>query len=1254
MPSRIGDNKRYILKHRLGEGGMGSVYLAYDNERETHVALKWVTRNTATNIYRLKQEFRSLAEISHPNLVTLHELISDGEDWFITMELIEGQGYYDFVFGSDDDSDVSRITISDSMPSIQTCRANIPRLRLVLSQLCRAIHALHEAGKLHRDIKPSNVMVTSDLRVVLLDFGLVRERQNIDIDRTIDNDLLGTPAYMSPEQASGHPLTAASDWYSLGSMLYETLTGHLPFEGSVIDIMQEKVLHDPIPPSLLVKDIPSDLNDLCFRLLSRIPEDRPCSEEILESLTGSSTSPPALRAQSAPPPRSSERLFVGRREELAELHEAFQAVVAGKSATVFIHGSSGIGKTALIRIFISELIEDDKAVILKGRCFERESVPYKALDNVVDALTKYLSHLPPGEVSALLPRDMHSLAVLFPVLQRVNAVAESKSRAASNVDPRVLRNRAFSALKELFQRLSDIRPLVLSIDDLHWGDLDSARLLLEIFGPPDPPPILFIGSYRSEEADSSPFLREILDLNAYGASLTNTRYIALDRLPEFEAQQMAQKILGELSLFPSERARTIAEEADGIPFFIAELARYAKAHKQGDGSIPPTRLDQVVNHRVANLPQEARKLLEIFAVAARPIEQAVALRAAGLPTGDRTPLVKLRNARLIRSRGVRSVDTAEAYHARISLAVRSGLSNERLRECHAALAEALVASGIDDSERLITFYRGAGKLYEAGKEAAKAADEASSKLAFNRAVELYQIAIDLLPDDRGRALYHKLGDALANSGRGAKASEVYLEIRERVSAAEARELGRKAAKQLFRSGRVDRAIRLSRELLEELGLQYPSGTVSALGLLALNRLNRRALSKRIFRFAARQEKDIDPDLLERLDTLGAISMELATTDVLPGVVLQSKFLELALEAGEPLRILRGLSFEVDSAAIQGGIANERWAERLLRIMSKLTATIGTPYAKATTQLSTAITDLFCGWYSNGVRHAEEAVRLFADECVGASWEQNYATSILYGLLEFNGGIRRIAREAPQKAREAGERDDRFLHGFLALSLPLAYLMNGDVEMAEAMLEERRRQLSGPFNNYHLWVMMRSIDTFLYRGQGYSALEYLEKVWPDFQRTFIARTGFFKMTTRFHHARCAIAAAEETRDDRYLDLVHKDIKVISRLKRRDADCFVNMLRASVAWYSGEAAKARHLLRRSIEMCKQAQMGMLATYCQRNLGQITDRDEERKLVMLADEALEKEGVREPDRWTAVRLPGFRFDRQPLVYRSYLKVG
>ena len=167
---------------------------------------------------------------------------------------------------------------------------NLDRLRQMLTQLTEGVLALHESGKLHRDIKPSNVLVTRDGRLVLLDFGLVTE---IAPALTHTLDAVGTPAYMSPEQIAGLPLTRASDWYNVGAMLYQALTGQLPFVGSVLDVMQRKQESEPPPPREVSPGVPHDLDILCEGLLRRDPSQRPSGLDVLRALKGVSAGPSA-------------------------------------------------------------------------------------------------------------------------------------------------------------------------------------------------------------------------------------------------------------------------------------------------------------------------------------------------------------------------------------------------------------------------------------------------------------------------------------------------------------------------------------------------------------------------------------------------------------------------------------------------------------------------------------------------------------------------------------------------------------------------------------------------------------------------------------------------------------------------------------------------------------------------------------------------------------------------------------------------
>ncbi len=193
--------------------------------------------------------------------------------------------------------------------------------------------------------------------------------------------IAGSVLYMSPEQAAGcnDGLTEASDWYSVGVMLFEALTGRFPFSGS--DVIHRKQEEEPPSLSAFVSDAPEDLVSLTRRLLARNPAARPTGEELLAEL-------------SANPENSGDALtsgpFVGRETHLERLEECFTALRQGKSGMVHVFGISGAGKSVLVQRFLQRLCEIKGVVILTGRCYEQESVPYKALDSLIDSLTVYM------------------------------------------------------------------------------------------------------------------------------------------------------------------------------------------------------------------------------------------------------------------------------------------------------------------------------------------------------------------------------------------------------------------------------------------------------------------------------------------------------------------------------------------------------------------------------------------------------------------------------------------------------------------------------------------------------------------------------------------------------------------------------------------------------------------------------------------------------------------------------------------------
>ncbi|HEX4447065.1 MAG TPA: serine/threonine-protein kinase, partial [Polyangiaceae bacterium] len=285
------------------------MYEARDAERRQRVALKALLHYDAASLFLLKQEFRTLADVQHRNLVRLYELVAgEGERVFFSMELVRGGTFLAYVrksgrgtapSGHVETSDVLSAPSTESGVHMRSTPppaaasaspgkahvrlaspADLDRLRPALRQLVQGVQAPHSAGKVHRDIKPPNVLVTPEGRVVVLDFGV-----STDMPRVADENLreemqwVGTARYMAPEQALGEPTTPASDWYSVGVMLYEALAGRAPFEGSTYEVIAQKSTTDARPPSAWADGIPPDFDAMCVALLDADPARRPTGTE---------------------------------------------------------------------------------------------------------------------------------------------------------------------------------------------------------------------------------------------------------------------------------------------------------------------------------------------------------------------------------------------------------------------------------------------------------------------------------------------------------------------------------------------------------------------------------------------------------------------------------------------------------------------------------------------------------------------------------------------------------------------------------------------------------------------------------------------------------------------------------------------------------------------------------------------------------------------------------------------------------------
>jgi predicted ATPase/serine/threonine protein kinase len=341
-PSVTGRIGAYEVLSLIGRGGMGEVYLAHDTRLGRKVAVKLLRHGLTSNrdaVRRFEQEARAVSSLNHPNIVTIYEIGDMLERRFIAMEFVEGQS----------------LATMDGRP------ADVATLTRIGAQLARALSVTHAAGLVHRDIKPENVIVRTDGYVKVLDFGLARLAVRPTVTSAGDTGtnpdlILGTPRYMSPEQARGRIATSASDVFSLGVVLYELATGTHPFESdSTLGILHAITTEAARSPREVLPETPPLLERLLMSMLAKTESERPTAAEVEAELTqlasgqrephdaAATTTQSARRrrSHSLPPQRTA---LLGRAGELARIEEL---IVGGGVRLLTLTGPGGTGKTRL-------------------------------------------------------------------------------------------------------------------------------------------------------------------------------------------------------------------------------------------------------------------------------------------------------------------------------------------------------------------------------------------------------------------------------------------------------------------------------------------------------------------------------------------------------------------------------------------------------------------------------------------------------------------------------------------------------------------------------------------------------------------------------------------------------------------------------------------------------------------------------------------------------------------------------------------
>ena len=1003
-----------------------------------------------------------------------------------------------------------------------------------MAQLYQALAYLHSTGIVHCDIKPSNVLVTVEGRVKVVDFGLATDMSHLLTDHTVK--VRGTPAYVAPEQAAGLPPTSASDWYGVGVMLFEALTGKRPFASTVTQVLEVKQLQSAPSPASLVSGLPEALIDLCCRLLERNPALRPSDPDVLAAL--GRIWPTASLATQPASPRIDHVPLVGRVAQLEVLSKAFDSC-SRRPQMVILHGESGMGKSFLVRGFLSRVREGGaQAVILEGRCSERESVPYKALDSLIDHLADYLGALPPATVLELVGAECGALVRLFPVLRRVEAIESSRS-ATLIKELQELRRRGAEALRDLLRRIAARRPLVLVIDDLQWTDADSAALLDDVLFGKAGLPLLFIGCYRTEEASTNVALNTFLEMaqaaDREGVCALHT--VVLNELSPLEARELAARLMQQNRLGDVDRRdrRRVGRESA-----IHPPARSVRRHRSCSSFLVTRcrcRTGSWRDDPRRRHPRPQRRLRYLTPVACwkcwlctgGPLDVRLAADVANLGEEAYGNSVALRTGRLARSRIAGSAEKLEVYHDRIREAIVDDISPVALKAIHSRLAHALERSADADPESLMHHFEGAGEDQAAAAHAVVAADRARDALAFDRASRLYRFALDRGRfDDLGQSIRIQLADALAASGRGHDAAHAYLEAASHAASTDVLDLQRRASEQLLQSGHLDEGMTIVGDVLSRVGLRLPRTPNRALiSLLAL----RARIALRGFRFTERDERSIAPDALMRVDATWSVTTGLAIVDHIRSAEFGARNLLLALDAGEPLRIVRALAMELAYTSIAGA-RSQPYNDKLIAIGERLANRVPNPEAGALLMLAKGSADYMQGKWSSARELCSQATRILTEQCTRVSWQID--TAQFYTLLSsfYLGDLGDISQRLPTLLKDARDRDALYAETTLRTRIAfLASLAADDVNGAEKGVREGMERWSHKgFHNQHYYEMVACAETQLYAGRGVEAWTGLEGKWPDLRRTLLLRVQPVLIESVHLRGRAAIAAALATSGD----------------------------------------------------------------------------------------------------------------------------
>jgi predicted ATPase len=600
----------HVIRGVAGRGGMGVVYRAMHVALKREVALKVIAPQVASDDElreRFRRECEAAASIDHPNVIPIYHAGEEAELLYVTMRLVDG-------------IDLGRLLALEE-------RLEPVRAAGLVAQVADALDAAHRRGIVHRDVKPANVLLEAqgeDEHALLTDFGLTKGLHDATrLTRT--GRVVGTFDYTAPEQLDEAAVDARTDVYALGCVLFQVLTGSVPYPRSTTAAKMFAHFEAPIPSLLeAVPDAPAPLADVVVRALAKDPGERfatagEMGAAVLAAVAGrAAPARPRPKPAAAPAAGEEDRIplpptltveighapFVGRADVLERLRRRFAMARTGRRQFVLLGGEAGIGKTRLASE-LARRAHAEHATVLYGRSDAESLVPYQPF---VSAIQQLMAHRRTLELPAELEPELSELARFVPALRR-----QAPVRDAVGEEPEAGRYRLFEAVTRLLGFVARDRAVVLVLDDLQWADAATALLLRHVLQDAEPVNVLLLGTFRE---DGQACVDELADLLARMASDPAFERVSLRGLDSAETQALvaAQDERGITEGF----VRGLLDRTEGNPLFITETLRSLEAGEELESALArsavPEGVKELIGRRLARLSETARLVLTVASV----------------------------------------------------------------------------------------------------------------------------------------------------------------------------------------------------------------------------------------------------------------------------------------------------------------------------------------------------------------------------------------------------------------------------------------------------------------------------------------------------------------------------------------------------------------------------------------------------------------------------------------------------------------